>query len=366
MSVPTHQTYQSTKHFGSLDGLRFICITAVIWHHSTWARDLGGEITLLTRGALGVDFFFVLSGFLITTLLLREEQQHGFFDLRHFYWRRLLRIVPVYFFVVAVNTVLAVVIQGQTDVLSLLPYYLLFLSNFLTEHIPNLSITWSLAVEEQYYLIWPLLLLMLPRRWIWPVLLGLITVNVLGHMGVLNWLAVPSPYLGPLEFHLPPYAPILMGSVVALALHNGRFFAFLAPVFGQRGIALICFALLIAALQFLPANVIGWPAFCIHLAMCMVLISTVMREDHLLRPALTNRVVTRIGQISYGMYLYHLLLLVFGFKVLGALGLYSGPALFFLYYVLTVIVAEISFRTLEAWFAGLRPHVQPKWSKAAR
>lgn len=365
MTTPLYQTYQSNRHFGSLDGLRFISITAVIWHHSTWFRDLGTEITLLTRGFMGVDFFFVLSGYLITTLLLREEQRHGFFDLRHFYWRRLLRIVPVYYFVVGLNTVYTVVIQDQPQMLSLLPYYLLFLSNFLTEHIPNLSITWSLAVEEQYYLVWPLLLLLLPRRWIVPVLLALITVNVLGHMGLLNWMAPTATHLGPLKFHLPPYAPILMGSVAAIALHNGRIFALLEPVLARRGAILVSFALLIAALQLLPGAVIGWRAFIIHLAMSLVVVTSVMREDHALRWALTNRAVVRIGQISYGMYLYHLLVLVAGSKVLVALGLYSGPALFFFYYALTVIVSEISFRTLEAWFTGLRPRLKPRWSKTA-
>ncbi|WP_299733782.1 acyltransferase [uncultured Tateyamaria sp.] len=365
MSTPLYQSYQSARHFGSLDGLRFICITAVIWHHSTWFRDLGTEITLLSRGFLGVDFFFVLSGYLITTLLLREEERHGFFDLRHFYWRRLLRIVPVYFFVVGLNAAYAALVLGQPELLSLLPYYFLFLSNFLTEHIPNLTITWSLAVEEQYYLIWPLLLLLLPRRWILPVLLALITLNVLGHMGLLNWMAPTATHLGPLKFHLPPYAPILMGSVAAIALHNGRMFALLEPVLAQRSAILVSFALLIGALQMLPGSVIGWPAFVIHLAMCLVLVTAVMREDHMMRWALTNRVITRIGQISYGMYLYHLPLLVVGFKVLETLGLYSGPALFFFYYALTVIVSEISFRTLEAWFTGLRPRLKPRWARAA-
>lgn len=365
MSTALCQEYQAKRHFGSLDGLRFICITAVIWHHSTWARDLGGEVFLLTRGFLGVDFFFVISGFLITTLLLREERSHGYFDLRHFYWRRVLRIVPIYFLVVGVNACFAVFIDGTPEKLALLPYYLLFLSNFLNEHLPNLSITWSLSVEEQYYLIWPLLLMLAPRRWIVPILLGLITVNVLGHTGLLGWTGIAPMTLGPMTLHLPPYAPILMGSGVAIALNTARGFAMLEPFLAWRGAVLVSFGVLILALMFLPGRVLGWPAFLIHCAMCLVLITCVMREDHVLRPVLMNPVIARIGQISYGMYLYHLMFLVVGFKILVALDLYSAPALFFFYYALTVVASEVSFRTFEAWFMRLRPRLRPTWAKEA-
>lgn len=85
---------------------------------------------LLTRGFLGVDFFFVLSGFLITTLLLRETAQRGRFSLRDFYRRRIVRIVPVYFFVVTIASVYSVLIKGETQYAGLVPYYYLFLSNF--------------------------------------------------------------------------------------------------------------------------------------------------------------------------------------------------------------------------------------------
>lgn len=363
MSTALSQDYQAKRHFGSLDGLRFVCITAVIWHHSTWSRDLGGEIFILTRGFLGVDFFFVISGFLITTLLLREEQTHGYFDIRHFYWRRVLRIVPIYFLVVAVNTCFAVFVQGQPDKLALLPYYLLFVSNFLTEHIPNLSITWSLSVEEQYYMIWPVLLMLAPRRWILPILLGLITVNVLGHMGLLAWTGISRMTFGPMTLHLPPYAPILMGSVVAIVLHNPRGFAMLEPVLARRGTVLVSFALLGLALSVLPGRVLGWPAFLIHCAMCLVLITCVMREDHALRAVLAYPIIARIGQISYGMYLYHLMFLAVGQKILDVMGLYSPPALFLFYFTLTVIASEISFRTFEAWFTRLRPRIRPTWAR---
>ena len=81
----TYRAFRDTKFFGSLDGLRCFCIAFVLWHHRP--ENLTGDdpIMILTRGFTGVDFFFVLSGFLITTLLLREEERNGRFSLLSFF-----------------------------------------------------------------------------------------------------------------------------------------------------------------------------------------------------------------------------------------------------------------------------------------
>ncbi len=92
---PGFDDYRAARRFSNLDGLRFICIALVLWHHANPFPD--SPLNLFGRGFLGVDFFFVLSGFLITTLLLREADAHGRFSLRDFYLRRIIRIIPVYF-----------------------------------------------------------------------------------------------------------------------------------------------------------------------------------------------------------------------------------------------------------------------------
>ncbi|MEE4135728.1 MAG: acyltransferase [Desulforhopalus sp.] len=182
-SRPEYHVYRSIRHFGSLNGLRFFCIFAVLWHHAPIWTSMQDAPVLLQRGFLGVDFFFVLSGFLITTLLLREEDQNGRFSLKGFYWRRCLRIVPVYFLVVTLLAVYFIGVKGQSEYLELLSFYYLFLSNLLIGDIPILAPTWSLSVEEQYYLVWPLLLLATPRRFILPVLAVLIMLNVVAVTG---------------------------------------------------------------------------------------------------------------------------------------------------------------------------------------
>src|ERR1700733_1134905 len=88
-----YSAYLATRTFASLDGLRALAVLGVLWYHTT--EDLP-PWPALRRGFLGVDFFFIISGFLIVTLLLRERRSSGTISLRNFYTRRSLRIFPAY------------------------------------------------------------------------------------------------------------------------------------------------------------------------------------------------------------------------------------------------------------------------------
>ncbi|MDO5632447.1 MAG: acyltransferase [Paracoccus sp. (in: a-proteobacteria)] len=348
--IPDHQTFLETRHFASLDGLRFICIAAVLWHHSDVMRTV--DMALAKRGFTGVDFFFVISGYLITTLLLRERANKGAVSLRGFYWRRFLRIVPIYFLAVTAVSAYYILVKGQTQYLEILPFYYLFLSNYLTEHIPTLSITWSLSVEEQYYVVWPLLLILTPWRWVPALLVALIALNIAGAVGALAPFGIHAFELGPLWLRIGTfgYSAILMGSLAAVLLHSTRGFNLIAPLLGRRWMPLVLFPAIILLLQFLPDNLVGWPNLLLHVTMTAALISIVMREDNILRPALTLAPVARVGQVSYGIYIYHLIAL----HVVNMISLGQGMAQFLIYSALSYLIAEISFRTLEAYFQQLR------------
>lgn len=350
---PDFETYRSTRRFANLDGLRFICIALVLWHHANPLGD--SSFNVFGRGFLGVDFFFVLSGFLITTLLLREIDTRGSFSLRNFYLRRIIRIIPVYFFVVTMVGIYYVLVKGQSEYLELWPYYYLFLSNFLTEHIPLLSITWSLSVEEQYYMIWPLILLLLPVRYLVPFCIMLIGLNVV----IISGLLPVSPLSnGPLVFKLPnaTYAPIIMGSLAAVLLHRPKGFTHLASIAGGHyaaGLGLLSMAgLMIVA----PEDLRGWPNLLIHLAMTYTLVALVVREKTVLSPVLTLPPVARFGVVSYGIYLYHLIALDIVTRI--SMRLFDGInpwVLLVVYSLVSYLIAELSFRTFEAYFARFRP-----------
>ena len=353
---PTHEAYFKVQHFGSLNGLRFFCIFAVLWHHAPIWTQMTDAPTLLTRGFMGVDFFFVLSGFLITTLLLREESRAGRFSLKGFYWRRILRIVPVYFLVVTLLAVYYIGVKGQTEYLELLPFYYLFLSNFLMHEIALLEPTWSLSVEEQYYLVWPLLLLLIPRRYIMQVLIGLIALNLVAVMGGLRIIGIKPVEVGPLllQMFTATYAPILIGSGLAILLHSKAGFEALGRVLGAKAAPPVIFALLLVFMHYLPLDITGWPNLVIYLTMAACLTSIVIREDHLMRSVFTFRPIVRVGEISYGIYLYHLIGLHITMVLLTALGMQNGWATFALYSFLAIAISELSFRYYETPFLNLR------------
>ncbi|MEM8693716.1 MAG: acyltransferase [Pseudomonadota bacterium] len=344
--------FRARKHFGNLDGLRFVCIMMVLWHHNA-PIDTSG-LPILQRGFLGVDFFFVLSGFLITTLLLREIADTGRLAMRNFYLRRILRIVPVYFFVVTCVAGYYIGLKGQKQFLEILPYYYLFLSNFLTQDIPLLTITWSLAVEEQYYLLWPLLLTLLPRGWLVPISVGFILLNVLVISGTAPY---TPPSAGPLLFKLPnaTYAPIILGSLVAILLHRPDGFAVGRVVAGWYLAPLAGFVVLLGLMHVLPADLRGVPNMILHLVMAYTLIALVVAERNVLTPLLTRGLVMRIGAVSYGIYLYHLLALDVVNRIADRAGDPPEWLTFLAYIALSYGIAELSFRTLEAYFQRFRP-----------
>lgn len=348
-----YSDFLKQKHFGNINGLRFICISMVIWHHSIPPAAQG--ITALARGFLGVDFFFILSGFLITTLLLRETRTYGDFSLRDFYVRRIIRIIPVYYFVITFVGGYYVFIKGQSEYLELWPHYYLFLSNFLTEDIPGLAISWSLAVEEQYYMMWPLLMLLVPLRYIWVICVILITLNVLGIIGIFGQ---SDLFWGPLYFHLPnaTYAPIIMGSLSAILLDNRVGFRMLHKAAGGYAAALIGMICLGVVIQLAPPDIRGLPNLIIHLLMTFVLIALVIQEKTILSPFLKRPIITRIGAVSYGIYLYHLIALYIVNRAGALLFTELNPwVILVTYFILSYLIAELSFQTLERWFLRFRP-----------
>lgn len=158
-----------------LDGLRGIAILLVLWHNVSAGQYTGGAIAklinlLANTGWVGVQLFFVLSGFLITGILLDEKGAP--LQLRDFYVRRVLRIFPVYYVALAIVFILLPMMHALPSWLTLPPdlsqaWYWLYLNNWSSPFlgdVPALGHFWSLAVEEQFYLLWPVCVIFLRRR----------------------------------------------------------------------------------------------------------------------------------------------------------------------------------------------------------
>ncbi len=152
----------ATGYNPALDGLRALAVLAV----------LGFHLNVLTGGFLGVDVFFVLSGFLITGLLLAERDRTGSVSLGRFYTRRAFRLLPAFGVFVAIGAVLVVAVKtraDQWDFLDNAVTSLLYVNNYYRVFRPDsggawFGHTWSLSLEEQFYLLWPVVLILLCRR----------------------------------------------------------------------------------------------------------------------------------------------------------------------------------------------------------
>lgn len=338
-----HTEFRARRFFGCLDGLRAASILAVIWHHAqTGIPALPGS----ERGFLGVDMFFVISGFLIVTLLLRERDRAGSISLGRFYARRTLRIFPAYYAILLALAVLYVFRDSPRSSLfwAELPYYLTYTSNWIPAAIFPLA--WSLAAEEQFYLCWPPIERGVRRAAV-PLVLLFIGLNQLVSFGI--GIGAPDAWLGSrypeLAILQATFTPICLGVLLAHALHDARGFRLLHRVLAARVSAPLMALALLVVCNLPNEDIRGLHRLAIQLLMSGVVGACVIVEANGLQRVLTLGAVSRIGVVSYGMYLYHIFVidLVHRLGVPSLLVFVSAGAG-------TWVVAELSFRGFESRF----------------
>ena len=285
---------------GELDGIRAIAVLAVFYWH---CYVLG--VIPKVHGALGVDAFFVLSGFLITTLLVQEHDRTGEIRLRHFYGRRALRLLPA-LFIALIGSWYAASLYRYTR----LPYWqeagaaLLYVSNWFTDKMAVLTHTWSLALEEQYYLIWPALLIVCLRRKVSRRALALASLAAVVLVAVVRYAAF-GRFEGPLLNAYNSYGRVdglLLGNAIALAPELWRW--------AKSNVAMLAAG--VGAVAIVAAYDTTDPAYFKGLFTAFVFCIAVLvahlneRRDGILAKVLRIQPLPALGRISYGFYLFHL------------------------------------------------------------
>lgn len=343
-SPAAHERYLQTRHLPGLDGLRCLAILPVIWHHAT-PRVLPG---VLGKGAVGVDLFFALSGFLITTLLLRELRATGRIKLAAFYVRRALRIFPLYYLVLGLYALRALQTEATSEVarhfLHALPLHATYTSNwFLNYDVPHpvmFAFSWSLCVEEQFYLVWPGLLALVRNRTLLAVAMGgAVMVDTLAEHGIFSSV-LPAGSLG-LRMLTSFATPIGCGSLLALALDSQRGFSLSHVLLGWRGAAPLLLALSVYWLT-VPAT----PYLPLSLTLAALIGAVAIRADNGLAWLLERGAIRRVGALSYALYLLHITALGLVRRSLPALQ-DSAVWVFVLGLPLSILFAELAHRLIE-------------------
>jgi len=277
----------------ALDGVRAFAILGVLMHHTR--HDPFGRL----HGFRGVWLFFVLSGFLITTLALREEDKAGQLDVRAFAIRRVFRIMPLYYMALLAYLCWACILNMEPDGYLLQRHLLSYV--FYCPEFPVLRLnftlpfsqTWSLGIEEKFYLVWPLLAFWWLARSQHRVKLAL---------GLIAIMAFLTAHGGVLAQMWGSYTDILIGCLLALLLHDRRVFSYLR-VLGRTEVTCAVLAVLgFATLSLLTGTQLGERLFSLAAALTIAALvtNTGMPAAIASKPWLVS-----IGAWSYAIYLTH-------------------------------------------------------------
>jgi len=349
----TYDRYLARNYFSSLDGLRCLAILPVIWHHST-PRPLPG---ILGKGPAGVDLFFCISGFLITTLLLREKARTGRVALGAFYVRRALRILPLYYATLLAYVLFALAcdpaLPQRAHFFRTLPLYATFTANWFADfgvpHAILFSFAWSLCIEEQFYAFWP---------WIMRAVSARSALLAMGALLLADYLAERSGLDGYAGRILTSFAaPIGLGALLALLLQERESFAALARIAGRAWFAPLA---LLSALSLLLWP--GAPLIAFQASLMALVCSCVIVEDHGLAWLLRARPVRLVGAISYGLYLLNSTGIGLIRRAFPARAADSG-FVFAASFPLLLVLAALSHRYLETPFLRLRSRFRASQSE---
>ena len=298
-----------------IDSLRTISVFAVIIYHANFV--LFGH-TLFQGGFIGVDIFFVISGYLITTLILKEIYKTNQFSFKYFYERRIRRILPVLLFVAIVTPIISYFIllpDSLIDFGKSILSIIFFSSNFYFNYTGNvygqensllkpLLHTWSLSVEEQFYILFPIFLIIVIKF----VRKHLLTVLFLSFLISLLFSEYCSRFHPGTSFYQLPFRgfELLIGSLLSyFELNNGggsrKSYSILNQICPSLGIVLILYS-------FLSFNFtkILHPSFITLIPLIGVsLIIWFSKKGELIAEILSSKIFVFFGLISYSLYLWH-------------------------------------------------------------
>jgi len=340
-----------------IDGIRGVAILFVILYH----------LNLIPGGFLGVDVFFVLSGFLITTILIEEWTLNGTINLFFFYLRRALRLTPALVVTLLMGFFYSYFFcstEQHQNYISEMKVAACYFTNWCTIHLvlmPTLGHTWSLAVEEQFYIIWPVVLLLMLKfgfrssQLIFVVCFGIIYSAIL-RLFLFRYYYDPNPdflYLLRLYMGLDTRADaLLVGCLIAFLLFYKIIPESQKTIWIVRGVSLFSICLLCyLAFNFPLTYRRYYQGFflIVSVAVGVIIVQLKIAPLSIQTAILEFKPLVGLGKISYGLYLFHHPIMH-----------WFGPNKMFIAILLSLMVAITSYFVVEIPFLKLKNKLRPK------
>ena len=350
-----------------LNGIRTIAALGVIISHinmslpgfhittiSLFGWNNGGKQKAWVLGEHGVTMFFVLSGFLITYLLLKEYQKTKTVKIKDFYIRRILRIWPLYYLYIIL------VVIGMFSSIKFGPtwlYYLTFFANvpfILEKTLPAMEHLWSISVEEQFYLFWPLLFLFSLKRDFKKIIIFIIVI--LAVFRIYIWYAAPFSTVA-LFSVVNRFDTMLFGGLGAfLYFKKSAIIPYIDNKITQSAAWIVILLMVLNKFWFLNSII---EIFVVSLATLIIIIGQINIKNRLIN--LEIPIVSYLGKLSFGIYVYHMLIIFMISKYfkfnrnLSVLNELWFSALIFIGTILiTIVVAHVSYFYFELQFLKLK------------
>jgi peptidoglycan/LPS O-acetylase OafA/YrhL len=343
-----------------LDGIRAIAAMMVMFFHFFQNDHFNSPLLLGIQklsfwGQTGVSLFFVLSGFLITRILLHSKQDQHFF--KNFFIRRSLRIFPLYFFYLVLFYYLSpILINTRWSSFSEQWYYWFYLQDFsLTFHWDAFGPMhfWSLAIEEHFYLFWPILVYVIPNRHLSKVIIALLILAP-----ICRYL-LASQHYETFYFTLARMDELALGAWLGLLEHQGKLSAelkkyFLISLFVVGGFTVYLWTQFFGE-KSLWIQVIKYDLIAVIYFLVIGLIIIIPRSSWI-SLLLSHPILVFIGSISYGLYVYHAIT----FPIVKRSFLSEAPLIlqFIAAYLFSILIAWLSYIIMEKPIMSLKKKFQ--------
>lgn len=360
----------SQNYMPQLDALRFFAVLGVLVSHYWIPKNLVWLFADMDWGWIGVQLFFVLSGFLISGILLDSRQvventtTSSFFLIRQFYIRRFLRIFPIYYLVIVISLILNIEPARQIWVWLISYTTNIYITMFHT-WVGNFSHFWSLAVEEQFYLIWPCLIMFLPRKWIPFMLLFTIILAPVYRFGAYQMYRYDvNPFdFKPGTFTLANLDSLGIGALLAYTwrtnLTRENIQKYLTRIILPLGLILYFTTLALYHYHLKPSVFFTLNDFALSLMFAWLVGAAGIGFKGAAGKILTFPIFSFLGKISYGIYVYHYLVPLLSVPVLSAINVafpVPGISHFIVSGLVTVILASLSWYLFELPINKLKQH----------